>query len=445
MQKGIRDCLSQLESSQRLLTVEREVDPRFEIPAVMQAAERKGKAVLFNRVKHPGYRVVNNVLGTRKAAALFLGTEREQVTREWMQRMKQPIVPVEVSSSPAKEVVQTGDRVDLEELPIVTHCARDAGAFITAGMVVARDPETGIRNVSVNRMQLKGKSKLGIRMMPPQHLGLIHEKCEMRGENLEIAVAIGNHPFDIMAAATSLPAGQDEFSMAGALRKEPLELVKCETVDLEVPAVAEIVLEGEVLAGVREPEGPFGDFMQYYVPVMDNHVFQVKAITHRKNAVYQTIQAGSLEDTHYLGLSREAAVLEAASRVADVRAVSLVPTILGCAVSIHKKSEADAKSVLEEAFKAYRWLKYCVVVDHDVNVFDMNDVWWAMNTRSRPDRGLMLKEQAPGFPRDAFHLHQSKLGIDATAPLNQWQEFERKTVPGSEHIALEDYLFPGDG
>lgn len=440
MQQGIRDCLSQLQAADVLLTINREVDPRFEIPAVMQAAEREGKAVLFTSVKRPGYRLAGNVLATRRIAALFLGTERDRVTWEWMERLKKPLAPIEVPTSPVKEVVQTGKQVNLEALPIVSHCGKDAGAFITAGLVVARDPESGIRNVSVNRMQLKGRDKLGIRMMPPQHLGLIHQKSEKMGRNLEIAVAIGNHPFDIMAAATSMPSGVDEFTLAGALRKEPLQLVRCETVDLEVPASAEIILEGEVLAGVREPEGPFGDFMQYYVPVMENHVFKVRAITRRKDAVYQTIQAGSMEDTHYLCLSREAAVLKAASRVADVRAVSLVPTILGCAVSINKRSEDEPRQVVESAFNAYGWLKCCVVVDHDVNVFDMNDVWWAMNTRSRPDRGLLLKENAPGFPRDPFHIHQSKLGVDATAPLNQWQEFERKTVPGAENIILKDYL-----
>jgi len=209
---------------------------------------------------------------------------------------------------------------------------------------------------------------------------------------------------------------------------------------LEVPATAEIVLEGEVMAGVREPEGPFGDFMQYYVPVMENQVFEVKAITHRKDAIYQTIQAGSLEDTHLLALSREAGVYEAVSKVADVRALCLAPTIMSCVISITKRFEGEPKNVAAAAFGAYSWLKYCVVVDHDVNVFDVNDVWWAMATRSRPETGLLLIENALGFPRDPFKIHQSKLGIDATAPLNKWEEFERKVVPGADTILLQDYL-----
>ncbi len=439
MQEDLRSYLELLKSAGLLLTIKRQVDPRFEVAALMKEAEKKGKALLFENVK-PGLPLVNNLLGSRGMLALLFGTTRERVVPEWIHRVQTPIPPSLSSSSPVKEVIKKGSEVNLQELPIVTHCSKDAGPFITAGMVVAKDPHTGFRNVSVNRMQYKGKNKLGIRMMPPQHLGLIHQECEKQGRPLEIAVAIGNHPFDMLAAATTLEYGVDELSVAGSLRGEPLQVVKCETVDIEVPASAEIVLEGEVLAGVREAEGPFGDFMQYYVPVMENAVFQVKAVTHRRRPTYQTIQAGSLEDTHLLALSREAKVYEAVRKVADVQAVCLAPTILGCTISIRKRFEGEPKNVAAAAFGAYSWLKYCVVVDHDVDVFDMNDVWWAMATRSRPDQGLLLIQHALGFPRDPFKIHQSKLGIDATAPLNQWQEFERKVVPDTAPIHLEDYL-----
>jgi 2,5-furandicarboxylate decarboxylase 1 len=277
-------------------------------------------------------------------------------------------------------------------------------------------------------------------MMPPQHLGVIHEKCEKIGKDLEIAVAIGNHPFETLVSTTSVAFGVDEFTLSSALRKEPLHLVKCETVDVEVPATAEIVLEGKVLAGVREPEGPFGDVMQYYIPVMENHVFEVTAITRREDAIYQTIQASSLEDIYLQAVSREAKIYEAVSKVADVQAVCQAPTIMSCTISIKKRFEGEPKNVAAAAFGAYSWLKHCVVVDHDVNVFDMDDVWWAMATRSRPETGLLLMKNALGFPRDPFNLHQSKLGIDATAPLNQWEEFERKVVPGADAVRLEDYL-----
>lgn len=440
MPKDMRAFIELIASFDRLLTVEREVDPHFEIPAVMKAAEKTGKAIFFKNVKKPGFNIINNLLGDRQMLALLFETSPQGVVAEWLKRVKNPLEPELVGSGPVKERIKKGKEVDLAALPIVTHCSKDAGPFITAGMVTARDPETGVRNVSINRLQLKGKDKLGIRMMPPQQLGLIHEKSEKLGKNLEVAVAIGNHPFETLSAATSFDFGVDEFAIAGALRQEPLQLVKCETVDLEVPAFAEIVIEGEVLAGVREAEGPFGDFMQFYVPVMNNHVVKVKAITHRKNPIYQTIQASSLEDTHILGLSREGMVYEAVSKVADVQAVCLAPTILSGMISIRKRFEGEPKKVAAAAFDAYSWLKYCVVVDHDVNVFDVSDVWWVMATRSRPDTGLLLLEEAVGFPRDPFHIHHSKLGIDATAPLNQWDEFERKKVPGEEAIRLEDYI-----
>lgn len=440
MQKDMRYCLKLFESADRLLKIEKAVDPRFEIPALMKAAEKMGKAVLFKNVKNSTFPVISNIFGTREMLALLFESSPEKVVEEWLMRVKEPIEPASVPDGPVKEVVKTGTDVDLDELPIVTHCSKDAGPFITAGIVIAKDPETGIRNVSVNRMQYKGKNKLGVRMMPPQHLGIIHEKSEKMGKDLQIAVTIGNHPFETLLAGTTLAFGVDEFSISSALRREPLQLVKCETADLDVPAFSEIVLEGKVKAGVREAEGPFGDFMQYYVPVMDNHVFEVEAMTYRQDAIYQTIQASSLEDTHLLALSREARVYEAVSKVAEVQAVCLVPTILSCMISIKKRFEGEPKNVAAAALGSYSWLKYCVVVDHDVNVFDVNDVWWAMATRSRVDKGLLLMKEALGFPRDPFHIHQSKLGIDATAPLNQWEEFERKIVPGADSIKLEDYL-----
>ena len=441
MQEDLRMFVDKLERADLLQRITREVDPRFELSAVARAVERLGKAMVFSNVK--GYRlpVVTNVFGSRTQLAMIFGTSPEDVVREFMKRSEVRVDPVLVDTGPCKEVVKIGEEADIDRLPLVTHCEKDAGPYVTAGIIVAKDPETGRRNVSINRMMYKNAHTLACRMMPPQHLGLIQGKAEAQDRPLEIAVAIGNHPVETLVAATTLAYGDDEFALAGALRQHPLELVKCETVDLEVPATSEIVLEGEIVPNVREPEGPFGDLMQYYVPIMENHVFRLKAITHRKDPMWQTIQASSLEDVHLLALSREAKVMRAVEQSgAKVRAVSLVPTIMSVVVSIQKQFEGEPKNVAAAAFGAYSWLKYCVVVDHDVDVFDINDVWWAMATRSDVGKGLLQMENALGFPRDEFHIHQSKLGIDATAPLNQWQEFERKRVPGFEALNLQDYL-----
>ncbi len=440
MSESLRTFLDFLRREDLLLTVSKAVDPHLELSAVMQKAEQAGKSILFQNVAGNGFPVINNLLPSRKVLARLFEREEKDVAGEYLARTKSPIEPSMVVDSPVKQTIRIGGDVDLTELPMVTHRQKDAGPYITAGMVIAKDPETGIRNVSINRMQLKGRNKLGIRMMPPQHLGVIFSKYEKMGRNMEVAVSIGNHPYDILAAVTPAEYGVDELSIAGALRRAPLELVGCETVALEAPACSEIILEGEVLCGVREDEGPFGDFMQFYVPVMANNVLMVKAVTYRNDAIYQTIQAGSIEDTLYLGTSREAAIHQAVSRVADAAAVALNPTILGGAVAIHKKSDDEPGRVLQEVFKAYPWLKYCIVVDHDVDVFNTRDLWWALATRCRPADGVMKIDHLDGFPRDPHSRHDSKIGLNATVPVGRWEEFGRTSTSGFESISLADYI-----
>ena len=442
MKQSIRSHIDRLIKSDNLVKVKREVNPKFEIPAVMKRVERLGKAVLFENVKGSKFPVINNVFGSRDMLAILFETSREEVVQEFMARSKKSILPKIVKQESGEYIQKTGKDVDLFELPIVTHCSKDADPYITAGVIIAKDPETGVRNVSINRMMFKDRNTTAIRMMPPQHLGIIQGKWEKMNKNLPIAVAIGNHPFVTLSASTTLAYGKDELELASSLFEEPLELVDCDTVDLQVPAYSEIILEGEVLANVREDEGPFGDFMQFYVPVMKNHVFRVNSIKYKKDAIYQTIQASSLEDMHLLGLSREAQIFEAVKNNTNCRlkAVSLIPTILNCAISIEKQFEGEPKQVISAVFGAYYWLKMCVVVDHDVDVFNIDDVWWAIASRANLGKNLMQVTDIRGFPRDPFNIHQSKLGIDATAPLNQWQEFERKQVPGASEIKLEDYL-----
>jgi 2,5-furandicarboxylate decarboxylase 1 len=443
MQHDLRSFLDQLRTMGKLQCIEREIDPRFELAGVMQAVEKRGRASFFTKIKGSSFPVVNNILGSREMLAILFDTSPEGVVLEWVKRINmREIQPRLIPAGPVKEVVKKGDLADLRDLPILTHSSKDPGPYITAGIVVAKDPDSGIRNVSINRLQYRGKSELGIRMLRSQHLGQIYEKYEKRGKAMEIAVTIGNYPCELLAAATTLAYGVDEFTISSALRGEPLELVKCETTSLEVPATAEIVLEGEVPPGLRKPEGPFGDFMQFYnpIPADQSPVIHVRAITHRKDPIYQSIQAGHPEDMHLLALPREAHLYEVVSKVAEVRAVSLVPMIFSCAISIRKRFEGEPKNVAAAAFGAYSWLKYCIVVDHDVNVFDVNDVWWAMATRSDPRAGLLSVENARGFPRDPFRIHQSKLGIDATAPLNQWDHFQRKEIPGAASLRYEDYL-----
>lgn len=441
MQADLRAFLQVLEQHGKLLRLRRLVDPRTELAALILEAERRHQAVLFESVTGSNLPCVANVVGDREMLGLALNVPPEEVVSTFLSRSQQRIRPIRRDSGPVQEVVESGDEVDVRKLPLVVHSEKDAGPYITAGLVIARDPQSGSHNVSFNRMMLRGPAEMGIRMMPPQHLGQIYERATVGGRALEVAVALGNHPAELIAGATSIAFGDDEFALAGALRGEPLEMVKCLTVDLDVPANAEIVLEGEVLPAVAEPEGPFGDFMQFYVPVMDNRVLRIRAITHRRDAIYQTMHAGVAEDTILLALSREAQLWEAvAATGADVREVSLQPTILGGAISICKRFEGEPKLVLAAAFGRYQWLKFCVVVDEDVDVLNVSDLWWAIATRSRLGSGLLPITDTGGFPRDPYGLHTAKLGIDATVPLGSWQEHERKCAPGQGRLRIEDFL-----
>jgi 2,5-furandicarboxylate decarboxylase 1 len=441
MAADLRSFLETLEQHGKLLRLRKPVDPARQLAELIFMAQERGQAVLFESVVGSAWPCVANVVGDRTMLGLALGVAPEAAVAAFGARSRERRPPVLVSQAPVQEVVQRGQEVDLRQLPLPVHSSGDAGPYITAGLVVARNPRTGTRNVSFNRMMLRGPSEVGIRMMPPQHLGQIYDLATAEGQPLEIAVVLGNHPIELLAGATSLPYGEDEFELAGALRGEPLEMVKCQTVDLEVPANAEIVLEGEVLPSVVEPEGPYGDFMQFYVPVMNNRVARFKAITHRRSPIFQTMHAGAAEDTTLLALSREALLFEAAAASgADVRQVSLLPTILAGAISIRKRFEGEPKLVLAALFGRYRWLKFCVVVDEDVDVLDTREVWWAIATRSRLGTGLLQINDTAGFPRDPFGLHTSKLGIDATIPLGTWQEHSRKRAPGHGQLRLEDFV-----
>jgi UbiD family decarboxylase len=440
--QDLRSFLDLAASEGRLVHLTRAVDPATQAGALLYELERHGKVGLFERIEGKDGRLVGNLLGRRDLLARAMGVPPQDFARAFADRLSQRIPPrLQQGPAAVQEVVLRDEAADITRLPLIVHATRDAAVYITAGIVLAHDPRTGRRNVSINRMQLKGPRKMGIRMMPPQQLGIIQSHAEAAAQALPIAVAIGNFPLDLLAAATTLPFGDDELELAGALRGEPVPMTHGVSVDLDVPAAAELVLEGYVEPGVREPEGPFGDFLQFYVPVMDNHVFRLTAITHRKDPILQAIHAGSQEDVNLLGISREAQVTSAAAATgAQVCGVRLLPTILGCAISIEQKYQGEAKNVGMAALGTYRWLKYCIVVDHDVDVDDLDDVWWAVTTRSNPTDAITVIDRSGGFPRDPFGVHASKALIDATIPLGEWTEFERKVPPGSDTVRLEDFL-----
>jgi UbiD family decarboxylase len=437
----LRSFLASLDREGLLARIEREVDPALEAGRLLRALEVDGRAGLFSNVTGAAASLVYNLVGTRTALALALGVEPDQVRTRFSEALAHRLAPVRVETGPSQEVVELGEQADLRRLPIVTHSEKDVAPYLTAGAVIALDPTTGLRNVSINRMMLVDSRETGIRMMPPQQLGVIQEHAERQGRDLPVAVALGLHPAVSIAAATSLPAGEDELELAGGLLGEPLRLVPAASVGLDVPADAEIVIEGVVLAGVRESEGPFGDFLQFYVPEMRNHRLRVTAITHRREPIYQTMVAGSREDVNILGISREAEMVAAIERTgADLVDLRLGPTILGCTIALRQRYPGEAKNVGLTALGAYHWLKYCILVDEDVDVHDLDDVWWAVTARSNPERAVRVVSGAPAFPRDAHDVHGARALIDATIPFGEWTDYERRRPPGGRALDLTQWL-----
>lgn len=442
--KDLRSFLTTLEEHDLLVHLSKPADAATQVANVAKDLERRGKAGLFQRV-NGRHRLVANVMGTRRAQELALEAPGEDPVATFRRLATERVEPVVVNEAPSQRHVVTGDSLDITELlPIVTHSSKDVGPYLTSGLVLAHDPDTGIRNVSVNRMPLRGAAEVGVRMMAPQHLGVIYEKWEATGKDLPVAVAIGVHPADHIAAATTIPYGDDELALAGALRREPVPLVEAKTVPILVPAHAEIVLEGYITAGDRVPDGPFGEFLRTYTmtPQVSNRMI-VTALTHRDDPIYQMMAAGSREDVLVLGVGRAAELVRALEIAGtNVVAVTLTPTILGAVISIRQQYDGEAKSVALAALGVYRWLKYCIVVDDDVSVDDHEAVMWAITTRTNASRDVIAIPATMNFPTsfDIAGIHSDKLVIDATFPVAERPEFEFTVPPGERPLSIEEFV-----
>jgi UbiD family decarboxylase len=442
MLKDMRRCLDELDAGGRLIRVHKEVDPEYELPAAAKVLHRKyGKAVLFEKVKGSDIPLVTYLFPDRESVADSLNFSSQEMFKEWYQRENNQKAPVRVTDSPVKEVIVTED-IDLNKFPLVTHSTGDAGRYITGGIVIARHPGEDHLNASWNRLQFVDKDKLHVRMMPPQHLGRYHEVAEAMDQPLPVAVVIGAPPAMMFSAASKIAYERDELEFAGALGDAPLEVTRAETVDVDIPAHAEIVIEGEVLPNVREDEGPFGEFTDGYVPMMKNHVMRVKAITHRRNPIYHNIYAGGREDLFLLGLPIEAEIYKHVKAFAPrITGISTTSFVFNCVIAIRKDNEEQPKNVLLAALASYAWTKMCVVVDDDVDIYNADDVLWAIQTRCRPDRDVIVVPGVSSYTReDVKELHIGKIGIDATVPLHLKEIMRRRVIPGESEINPEDYL-----
>ena len=448
MNMTLRDWLEILRQEGNLSTVSREVDPVFELSAVGKKLDGKS-AVLFKKVKGYDMPVVTGLAGSRDMFAKALATDRAGMIERFNHSLDNPM-PCELVNNnglAVKQNILKGSQINLAQLlPAPTHHAKDAGAFLTAAMLIAKDPETGEKNVAIHRHQILGPNKLGALLLPRHTLHMFN-KAEAKGQPLEVALVIGVHPVLLLASQATTRFGIDELEIAGALMGEPVRVTKCETIDLEVPVEAEFILEGKMLPGVREAEGPFGEYPRCYGPESPKQIIEIQCVTYRNNPIYHTIVPATLEHLLLGAIPREAVMLQMVRQaVPSVKAVHLTPAG-GCryhaVISIDKKHEGQGKNAIFAALTSSTEVKHVVVVDSDIDIFDPQEVEWAISTRCQAAEDVFIIKNAMGNKLDPSSKDgvSDKMGIDATIPLaDAVGKYEKITIPGLDAIKLDDYL-----
>ena len=435
---SLRSFLEEKEKESQILHIKDQVSPRFEISSIIKAFNG-GPILLFDKIKGHTTKVVTNVCGTRERFCSALNVDPEGLYRRLIDAWRSPAPPKIVKEGPVKEVVE---KAKLSKIPVLTHFEKDAGPYITSAIICARSPDRKIENVSIHRLLVLDDTHLTIRIVPRQ-LFKLWEMAKKEKKDMEIAIALGLNPAVSLAAASPLPFGVSEFNVANTLLKNRLRLTKCENVDAYAPADAEMVLEGIMSVEKETLEGPLTDVTGTYDIRRSQPVIKLVGIMHRKDSIYQALLPSGTEHKLLMGLPRETKIWETVAKVVPrVKAVNLSSG--GCGwlhaiISIEKQTDEDGKNALMATFAAHPSLKHAVVVDTDINVFNSEEVEWAIATRFQADRNLVIIPNARGSTLDPSADQETglttKLGVDATRPLSKPREkFERAEIPMNERI-----------
>jgi UbiD family decarboxylase len=423
---SFRSYLQQLEDDHSLVHVTAPISRTYEIAGVLKQLEPR--PVLFANVQESGFRVAGNLLCRKADFARYFGVPVSGIIPLLSRAIDERSPCTLVEDAPCQEVVIHDP--DLEALPILRHCEQDGGNYISSGVVIARHPVHG-QNADFHRCMQFSKSEMAVRVVRGRHFD--HFLNDLGA--VDVAVCVGVGPNVLAAAATSVEIGVDELEIANAL--EPLALVRAKTVDLLIPAEAEFVLEGTVYRDRRHAEGPFVDLTETYDVVRDEPVFMVKAITHRRDAIWQALLPGALEHKLLMGMPREPTIFKKVNEVARCLDVNISPggcSWLHAVVQIDKQAEDDGLKAIQAAFAGHRSCKHVFVVDRDIDIYDPLRVEWAMATRFQAERGLVMLEKEQGSSLDpsaepGTHL-TTKVGFDLTRPLEaRGKVFEKAEFP----------------
>ena len=410
------------ERPDEFLAVSREMSPGHEVTAAVVKIEqetRRRPVLVFENVKGTEFPVITNLHASRSRLAMAMNAAPNEMLRKYLDAMDKPIPPREVNTGLCKDVVLTGADLDMRALPQLEHHQGDGGAYITAAISFAKDPDSEMWNCAYNRLMITGKDSTSIHLTLGKHLWEYYKIAESRGEALPVAFAIGVHPAIALGCLAIGSIDEDERGIMGALLGEPLELVRCETSDVMVPAQAEMIIEAEILPRERIAEGPFGEFTGYSLGAREREVVKVNAITHRKGAMFHDIAVGHLDHMLLSTIPMEANLFRAVrAMIPSVKAIR-VPSPFTCYVSIEQRLPGQATNAILAVLGSDLYMKRVVVVDHDVDVFNEREVNWAIATRCQPDKDITIITGARGSDLDPSTAGNdgftAKWGVDATA------------------------------
>jgi 2,5-furandicarboxylate decarboxylase 1 len=439
MAKDLRTYLDQLVSTypEQLKVVDEEVDPVFEAAAIVHKMKNDTAypgypAVLFNNIKGSDIPLLLNLHGSYDRVALSIDSDVKGMVPEYARREGSPIpvTVVDSADAPVHEVVMTGDDIDATKLPLLIHQEFDAGKYITSASAITRDPDSGRENAGIFRHQLQGPKQVGFMSNPAHHTSYILRAHRELKRPLEVALVIGHHPGMLMGSVSKLAGIGGELEVMGGLMNESLEVVQAKTVDLQVPARAEIIIEGIVDTDPEkvQNEGPFGEYPLYYTRIGPMPWLKITAITMRKNPIY--VDVFNAHDEHLVlgALPRMGSIFRRVREsMPTVTAVNLPLMGIRSALfmAMKKRVDGEPKIAASAAFAVDPILKHIWIVDDDIDVFDNDQVLWAMTTRFQADRDLIvmpnflgghLNPVTYGFHREEKGPMETKMILDCTKP-----------------------------
>jgi len=436
----MRKFFESLLEQNKVSIIDREVSPKHELAAVNNAIQNAGENIaLFNNVAGTDFPVVSNLYGSYERICEIIGAPKDGFCKQWKKITHTPLEHEIYEDIDLPDDVISGK---LTDLPLITYHEKDAGPYFTSVIFLAKEPDTGVPNLSFHRCMFVDDNEVRCRLGASHDLARYQKKAEERNQALEVAILIGTSPEVFMAACSGIPYEDNELEVAAKLAGAPIKMRPCKTINLMVPADTEIVIEGRILPNKLAPEAPFGEFMGNYVSQVESPVVEITDVNWREGAYFHSLTCGSNEDLRPLEAMFAARVYNHVSSVIPgVIDVSTRPNGMITIVKIKKQYEGHGRQALIAAIGSNMdYNKVVIAVDEDVDIQNLEDVMWAYLVRGPADKRAFILEDIPGFYRDDMKDHWGRLAIDATAPWGREEEFERKSIPGEDDIDLSQYL-----